>query len=309
MESLTLVLLSILAFCLAFYLMATYFRPYARLKAIPDCGRVLLVVSHPDDESMFFGPTLVNLCKTEKLRENVFLLCMSNGDYRPGQGGSSSGPGPSGPGARAIGVTRKKELYAACRVLGLPEENITVLSYTKLRDDPSVRWREEVVSEAVLQAVHAHEVDTVITFDRHGVSGHKNHASLYNAMAYLYIEGKLPQDTRVYTLRSVNLVRKYSSILDLPMSFLLAPNAYTASLRDWLTLHRAMASHKSQYVWFRKLYMAFSRYNFINTFDQMKIFPGSISGSVPGSPGSGPGSPTTPTFKGDTLSTNKKKFM
>lgn len=277
-------LVSILAFCLAFYLMATYFRPYARLKAIPDCKRVLLVVSHPDDESMFFGPTLVNLCKSEKMRENVFLLCMSNGDYR-GQG---------------MGVTRKRELYAACRVLGLPEENITVLSYTKLRDDPSVRWREEVVSEAVLQAVHAHEVDTVLTFDRHGVSGHKNHASLYNAMAYLYIEGKLPQDTRVYTLRSVNLVRKYSSVLDLPMSFLLAPNAYTASLRDWIRLNRAMASHKSQYVWFRKLYMAFSRYNFINTFDQMKIFPSSISGP-PGSTGSG--APTTPTFK------DKKKFM
>ena len=116
-----------------------------------------------------------------------------------------------------------------------------------------------MVSEAVLQTVHAHEIDTVLTFDRHGVSGHKNHASIYNAMAYLYIEGKLPADTRVYTLRSVNLVRKYSSMLDVPMSFLLAPNAYTANFYDWFRLHKAMASHRSQYVWFRKLYMAFSR--------------------------------------------------
>ena len=69
------------------------------------------------------------------------------------------------------------------QVLGVPEGNITVLSYSKLRDDPSVRWREEVVSEAVLAAVHSNEVDTVLTFDRHGVSGHKNHASIYNAMA------------------------------------------------------------------------------------------------------------------------------
>ena len=44
------------------------------------------------------------------------------------------------------------------QVLGVPEGNITVLSYSKLRDDPSVRWREEVVSEAVLAAVHSNEV-------------------------------------------------------------------------------------------------------------------------------------------------------
>jgi len=294
MESLTLILLSILVFCLAFYLLATYFRPYARLKAIGEARRVLLVISHPDDETMFFGPTLLNLCRTRAGADNVFLLCMSNGDFK---------------GNRAHGLTRKRELYAACKVLGLPEENITILSYTKLRDDPSVRWREEVVSEVVLQTVHAHEIDTVLTFDRHGVSGHKNHASLYNAMAYLYIEGKLkPADTRVYTLRSVNLLRKYSSVLDVPMSFLLAPTAYTANVYDWFRLHRAMATHRTQYVWFRKLYMAFSRYNFINTFDQMKIFPstGSLS-----SPGSSPGSsPTTPTFKGHEIHVNhKKKFM
>ena len=86
MESLTLILCSILAFCLAFYLLATYFRPYARLKAIGEARRVLLVVSHPDDESMFFGPTLLNLCRSRGSAEGVFLLCMSNGDFRKGQG-------------------------------------------------------------------------------------------------------------------------------------------------------------------------------------------------------------------------------
>ena len=113
MESLTLVLCSILAFCLAFYLLVNYFRPYARLKAIGEARRVLLVVSHPDDESMFFGPTLLNLCRTRPSAENVFLLCMSNGDFR----------------GNGEGVVRKHELYAACNVLGLPEENITILRY------------------------------------------------------------------------------------------------------------------------------------------------------------------------------------
>jgi len=285
MEGLTLILCSILAFCLAFYLLATYFRPYARLKAIKDVQRVLLVTSHPDDESMFFGPTILNLCQNNNKNE-VFLLCMSTGDYRN------------------QGKVRKHELYEACKVLGIPEENITLLSYTKLRDDPSVRWREELVSEVVLQTIHAYEIDTVLTFDRYGVSGHKNHSALYNAMAYLYMEQKLPAKTKVFNLRSVNVIRKYSSILDLPMSFLLAPNVYTASLRDWFRLHSAMAAHRSQYVWFRKLYMAFSRYNFINTYDQMKLFPACTPGNKP----SAGGTPTTPTFKGDML-INKKKFM
>lgn len=34
-------------------------------------------------------------------------------------------------------------------------------------------------------------------------------------------------------------------------------------------LQSAMAAHKSQYVWFRKLYMIFSRYTFINTLQEI----------------------------------------
>lgn len=30
-----------------------------------------------------------------------------------------------------------------------------------------------------------------------------------------------------------------------------------------------MVAHKSQYVWFRKLYMIFSRYTFINTLQEV----------------------------------------
>ena len=117
----------------------------------------------------------------------------------------------------------------------------------------------------------ANEIDVVITFDRSGISGHKNHTSLYNAMALLNLDKKLPKSTRVFCLRSVNLFRKYSLMFDLPMSFLLSQTAYISSLSDWWQIQKAMAKHHSQYVWFRKLYMAFSRYVLINTFDQMVI--------------------------------------
>ena len=41
----------------------------------------------------------------------IVVLCMSNGDYRK------------------QGQTRKKELYDACKILGISEENITILRY------------------------------------------------------------------------------------------------------------------------------------------------------------------------------------
>ena len=103
MDTLTLVLLSVLALCLIFYGLVTH----ARRREIKTARRVLLVTSHPDDECMFFGPTVLSLTRNPQV--NVFLLCMSNGDYR------------------RDGMTRKKELYSACQVLGIPEENITVL--------------------------------------------------------------------------------------------------------------------------------------------------------------------------------------
>lgn len=251
MEALTLLLVAIFSFCLMFYILAAYLRPYARLKQISPLSRVLFVVSHPDDETMFFGPTISTLCRNKDV--GVFLLCMSTGDFRK------------------QGKQRKTELYKACDLLGIPEENITILRCTKLRDDPSVRWREELVSEILLHHVEANSIDTIITFDRHGVSGHKNHGSLFNACAFLCMENRLPPKCKVLNLRSVNLLRKYSFIFDIPMSFLLCKVAYIASLNDWINVQKAMAAHYSQYVWYRKLYMVFSRYILINTYDQLNV--------------------------------------
>ena len=36
---------------------------------------LLLVIAHPDDEAMFFGPLLSSSC-------NVSILCLSNGNYK-----------------------------------------------------------------------------------------------------------------------------------------------------------------------------------------------------------------------------------
>ena len=165
MEDLTLFLVSILVSCLVFYLILSQLAPHPVQKHLQSPARVLFVTSHPDDEVMFFGPTILGLARTGC---EIFLLVMSPG--------------------REKGHTRKKELYESCRILGIPMSNIIVMRHTKLKDDPTVRWREELVSNIILRHVASFNIDTVVTFDRHGVSGHRNHISLYYAVACFAME-------------------------------------------------------------------------------------------------------------------------
>ena len=113
MEGLTVILVSILGFCVMFHFLAHYFKPYSRLKMLKEAKRILIITSHPDDETMFFGPTILSLCrgKSNFKSANLFLLCMSTGDHKN------------------MGSKRKHELYNACKILGIPEENITILRY------------------------------------------------------------------------------------------------------------------------------------------------------------------------------------
>jgi N-acetylglucosaminylphosphatidylinositol deacetylase len=42
--------------------------------------RVLLLIAHPDDEAMFFAPTILSLTRPE-LGNHVKILCLSSGNY------------------------------------------------------------------------------------------------------------------------------------------------------------------------------------------------------------------------------------
>nr|KAF6458137.1 phosphatidylinositol glycan anchor biosynthesis class L [Rousettus aegyptiacus] len=56
--------------------------PSERMKSQEQAGllgggsRTLMVIAHPDDEAMFFAPTVLGLAR---LRHRVFLLCFSAG--------------------------------------------------------------------------------------------------------------------------------------------------------------------------------------------------------------------------------------
>mmetsp|Transcript_16496 Transcript_16496/g.26800 ORF Transcript_16496/g.26800 Transcript_16496/m.26800 type:complete len:243 (-) Transcript_16496:43-771(-) len=205
-------------------------------------NKVLLVIAHPDDESMFFVPTIRNF-----LRENVHVLCLSSGN------------------ADGLGRVREKEMVACCSgVLGIPAANVSVLNHEKLEDGMQNEWDTGVIAGLVREAVQGLEsLDTVLTFDEFGVSSHPNHISTFNGVKRFkeenleYLNGR---GVKCLKLKTVNIVRKYSSVLDI---FFSRGELYVNP--SLVLVVQAMAAHASQFVWFRKLSVAFSRYTFINT--------------------------------------------
>ncbi|XP_074111171.1 phosphatidylinositol glycan anchor biosynthesis class L [Cotesia typhae] len=208
-------------------------------------SKILFVTAHPDDEVMFFGPMIYWLSKFKTT--NVYLLCFTNGGHK----------------------RRKEELWASAKIIGIPEANITIIINSELPDNPKVQWSGSIVSKNILHCIETYKMNAVVTFDKRGVSGHKNHISLYYAIASLCIEKKIPSYCKLYILESVNILRKYVHLLDLPISLLTSSYWYLVNYEQRRTIQSAMKAHKSQYVWFRKLYMIFSRYTFINTLQEV----------------------------------------
>uniref|UniRef100_A0A8D0GER2 N-acetylglucosaminylphosphatidylinositol deacetylase n=1 Tax=Sphenodon punctatus TaxID=8508 RepID=A0A8D0GER2_SPHPU len=131
-----------------------------------DDVRALLVTAHPDDETMFFAPTILRLGRG---RAQLWLLCCSSGNYYN------------------QGDVRKEELLQSCAVLGIPPLNVAVIDHRDLPDSPSINWDIQLLATLILVAAPVNVSVLplqVVTFDAGGVSGHANHVSLYTALRY-----------------------------------------------------------------------------------------------------------------------------
>ena len=125
----------------------------------------------------------------------------------------------------------------------------------------------------------------------HGVSSHPNHLSLYYAAREILKSfSELDLRLRAYALRTENRIVKYSGWLTAlskfqPVSFLdardlaapkrqpprgLTGSRYISSVQGYLQTVKAMNQHRSQMLWFRWLYMAFSRYMWLNDWDEIE---------------------------------------
>lgn len=209
--------------------------------------RVALVVAHPDDEVMFFWPTLLNL---QSAGSALCVLCLSTGN------------------ADGLGATRVKEMRKSCESVGVRGDDLLILDEPQLQDGFH-SWPVEVVSAHVLDFINRRKIDTVITFDKGGVSGHPNHISTNMGVCHAQGVAAADADAKTYCLRVFML-----QTLGLPLKYLgplgLLPTTTGPCCSCWnpLASLRALAVHWSQLVWYRVLFALFSRYAYANFYTE-----------------------------------------
>ncbi|XP_077996269.1 N-acetylglucosaminyl-phosphatidylinositol de-N-acetylase-like [Glandiceps talaboti] len=226
---------------LTFVLHAIVVHRKQRIKNRLSDKNVMIITAHPDDECMFFAPTILHF-------KEKHLVCFSSGNYY------------------GHGEVRRKELYKSCSILGVPQQNISIIDNSNLQDDPNIVWDEDLLSNLILDKIQKNQIQVVITFDDYGVSGHSNHISLFKAVKKLSSQNQLPPNVEAYSLQSIPIWRKYLLLLDLPISYVEPQDLlFVSSWSGVWKAQKAMYAHWSQFVWFRILYILFSRYMVVNT--------------------------------------------
>lgn len=91
-----------------------------------------------------------------------------------------------------LGNTRKDELWRSCKEFNIKPDDITLINCTDMQDDPNNDWKVEIVSSFILKHIETLDIDLLITFDKDGISNHKNHQAIYYATASLCLSGLMP---------------------------------------------------------------------------------------------------------------------
>ncbi|KAA8646014.1 hypothetical protein EYZ11_009666 [Aspergillus tanneri] len=250
---------------------------------------ILYVTAHPDDESLFFSPSLLYRSDDPSVPylKNFYLGNWTNIDCEGDYDGK--------------GQTRRAELKRACSSAGIPADRCVSLDHYELQDNPTQWWKEDLISELVDDHVRRWKADLIVTFDDGGISGHINHRAVNSGVRYpplppyrvsmskdennenrKYIESK---SIPAYALQTKFLLRKYAGLADLlPTSVPFAWRIVAAlfsSPRDgadvdpdhvllvtpwgkYFQSRELFAQHASQYSWDRVLYLIISRYMWYN---------------------------------------------
>ncbi|XP_042464914.1 N-acetylglucosaminyl-phosphatidylinositol de-N-acetylase-like isoform X1 [Zingiber officinale] len=215
---------------------------------------VLLVIAHPDDESMFFTPTILFL---KYGGHNIHILCMSTGN------------------ADGVGNTRKDEIYQACSILKVPLQQVKVLDHPGLQDGFNETWDLGFLAKLIQNEVRVWNIDLLISFDKFGVSGHPNHRAVHHGICMLLSDSN-QKHIEAWELVSLSIFRKYSGPVDVWLSiifssFYLRKQIYCLLNNNPSLSFLAMAAHRSQWIWFRKLFVGFSTYTYMNTLRKINV--------------------------------------
>ncbi|SIO73647.1 N-acetylglucosaminylphosphatidylinositol deacetylase [Babesia microti strain RI] len=206
---------------------------------------ILFVTAHPDDETMFFMPTIRVLREYihgyDKLEPpiKIYLLVFTNGNYY------------------GKGEQREYCLAKICYSLGITEHVI---------HDPEIydgidEWPINRVANIIKIFVRENNIKT-FTFDRHGVSYHPNHSSVYRGVEIAVND--LPKFW-TFNLKTVSLFRKYLSIFSLYLPIFMDRTAalYTSPLK----IFELMIIYWSEFRIHIPFWCLFSSYSYSNSYD------------------------------------------
>jgi N-acetylglucosaminylphosphatidylinositol deacetylase len=257
---------------------------------------IVLLIAHPDDESIFFAPT-VQALTSPQLLNHVRILCLSTGN------------------SAGLGTVRRKELETAALILGVrhTQDVIVVNDESRFKDDIHHRWNDWEIADllnstlAVGQSLSSstswRNTDLILTFDSRGISSHPNHISLYYG-AQLFLSNLIHDDPTgglkidLYTLGTISPIRHYGFVVDIiPTLFSIFSDSwwtrseiqagdekirllsgleravFIADPNQYLNAQKAMIhGHRSQTVWFRWLWIHFGRYMVVNDLQREETF-------------------------------------
>ncbi|KAL3624107.1 hypothetical protein CASFOL_032923 [Castilleja foliolosa] len=151
---------------------------------------VLLVIAHPDDESMFFTPVINYLIKTG---HNLHVLCVSTGN------------------ADRMGSIRKQELHLACAVLKIPSQQVNVLDHPDLQDGFGKYWDSGLLASVIGNEIHTCSIDLIITFDDYGISGHCNHRDVHQGVRKLLLHDDVEKWELLSKIWTITLLGQYGT--------------------------------------------------------------------------------------------------
>lgn len=262
----------------------------------------IFIIAHPDDETMFFLPTLYNLiykCHKSKRSDasdsdTFHILCLSNGNYD------------------GLGAKRTEELHCASKLIS-PSIHVTVLNNPELQDGPMEKWPKKCVANVMTEFLERHFAPqsddheqsnlVLLTFDAGGVSGHANHIDTYHGLSHFYYLMKetngVTSEKRLQDLnQTINLqlmvletiynpIMKYFppfGLLYIFLTIILERRSSGHGISNSVTTKQyymfqphlvwsAMKAHYTQFVWYRRLFVIFSCYSYINTIRTVDVYP------------------------------------
>lgn len=140
--------------------------------------RVLLVVAHPIDLALFFGPTLSYIADTFKdPKSQVFILSVTDGEkieqirleeFSVDNGATSCQ-------SKSPQNTNKDIIVGLSATYGVSSDNITILDSPHYRCDQKFCWDTHALRIVIRDLIIKEKIQYVFTFDHEGVDHDRNH--------------------------------------------------------------------------------------------------------------------------------------